>query len=139
MHGETPARFVLDASALLAYLQGELGSQAVQTALAAGAVINIVNYAEVLSRLNDAGEDPETANRRLSELGLIGGLLEVASVTEEDAISIARLRAATRAHGLSLGDRACLSTGLRLGWPVVTADRIWGTLDVGVTVHLIRP
>ena len=123
MREEEPVRSVLDASALLVYLQGEPGSQGVQAALAAGAVINIVNYAEVLSRLNDAGEDPETANRRLSEQGLIGGLLAVTPVTEEDAISIARLRTATRAHGLSLGDRACLSTGRRLGWPVVTADR----------------
>jgi len=54
-------------------------------------------------------------------------------------VVIARLRAATRAQGLSLGDRACLATGLRLGWPVITADRSWAIVDVGVTVHLIRP
>jgi ribonuclease VapC len=131
-------RSVLDASALLAYLQGEPGSSTVETALAAGAVISIVNYAEVLSRLADAGEDPATGNHRLSEQGLIGGLLEVVPLTEEDAVAIAQLRASTRAHGLSLGDRACLATGLRLGWPVVTADRTWALLDVGVTVQLIR-
>ena len=130
---------VLDASALLAYPQGEPGSQTVQAALAAGAIINIVNYAEVLTRLGDAGEEPALAHRHLQEQGLIGGLLQVVALTEDDAVAIARLRPATRAQGLSLGDRACLATGLRLGLPVVTADRSWAALSVGVAVHLIRP
>jgi len=133
------ASVVLDASALLAYLQGEPGSEVVQAALAIAAVINVINYAEVLSRLGDAGEEPATAHRRLQEHGLIGGLLEVVPLTEDDAVTIARLRAATRAQGLSLGDRACLATGLRLGRPVLTADRSWAAIDVGVTVRLVRP
>ena len=58
---------------------------------------------------------------------------------EADSVTIARLRTLTRAQGLSLGDRACLATGLRLGRPVITADRGWVAIDVGVTVHLIRP
>ena len=130
---------VLDASALLAYLQGEPGSETVQTALAAGAIINAVNYAEVLSRLGDAGEEPATAHRRFQEQGLIGGLLQVAPLNEDDGVAIARLRTITRAHGLSLGDRACLATALRLGRPVITADRGWVAIEVGVTIHLIRP
>ncbi len=134
-----PPGSVLDASALLAYLQGEPGSETVQAALAVGAVINVVNYAEVLSRLGDAGEDPATAHRRLLELGLIGGLLEVVAPTEDDAVAIARLRAATRGQGLSLGDRVCLATALRLGRPVITADRSWAAPEVGVSVRLIRP
>jgi ribonuclease VapC len=93
----------------------------------------------VLSRLGDAGEEPATAHRRLQEQGLIGGLLEVVPLTEDDAVVIARLRTTTRAHGLSLADRACLATGLRLGRPVVTADRSWAAVGVGVTVRLIRP
>jgi PIN domain nuclease of toxin-antitoxin system len=130
---------VLDASALLAYLQGETGSEIVMAALAIGAEINTDNYAEVLSRLHDAGEDPVSANRRLKEHGLIGGLLEVVSLTEDDAVAIARLRNLTRERGLSLGDRACLATGLRLGRPVMTADRAWSTIDIGVDVRQIRP
>lgn len=135
---EEPAGAVLDASAVLAYLQGEPGSQTVQAALAVGAVINIVNYAEVLSRLGDAGEEPATAHHRLQEQGLIGGLLEVVPLIEDDAVTITRLRFATRAQGLSLGDRVCLATGFRLSRPVITADRSWAAVDVGVTVRLIR-
>lgn len=132
------ATAVLDASALLAYLQGEAGSEVVQEALAAGAAISVVNYAEVLSRLGDAGEEPRTAHVRLHDLGLIGGLLQVELLTERDAVTIAQLRAATRAHGLSLGDRACLATGLRLNRPVISADRSWAAVDVGATIRLIR-
>ncbi len=130
---------VLDASALLAFIQGEAGRETVGAALAEGAVINAVNYAEVLSRLSERGDEPATAHRRLQQQGLIGGLLEVIPLLGEDALTIARLRPVTRAQGLSLGDRACLATVLRLERPVLTADRGWATIDVGVTVRLIRP
>lgn len=59
-------------------------------------------------------------------------------LTEDDAVCIARLRAVTRAQGLSLGDRACLATGIRFGRPVLTGDRGWAAVDVGVAVRLIR-
>jgi PIN domain nuclease of toxin-antitoxin system len=130
---------ILDASALLAYLQGEPGTEVVQSALADGAAISVVNYAEVLARLADAGEDPAAANRRLGEQGLVAGLLDVIEPTLEDAVTVARLRGPTRAYGLSLGDRFCLATGLRLRWPVLTADRSWTNVTVGVDIRLIRP
>ena len=130
---------VLDASALLAYLRREAGGEMVKAMLAAGAIINAVNYAEVLSRLSDGGEDPALIHRRLRAQGLIGDLLVVTPLDETDGVTIARLRAPTRAHGLSLGDRACLATALRHGRPAITADRGWAAVDVGVTVHLIRP
>jgi ribonuclease VapC len=135
---EVPLESVLDASALLAYLQGEPGGEVVEEALAEGALMNSVNYAEVLSRLADAGEEPGVAHRRLQEQGLVDGLIQIVPLTQQDAVSIAQMRPATRDRGLSLGDRACLSTGLRLGRPVLTADRLWATVSVGVTVRLIR-
>lgn len=129
---------VLDASALLAYLRDEPGKLAVEATLAAGAIISVVNYAEVLSRLSDSGVDVANANRRLRDLGLLGGLLGIEPLLEEDAVEIARLRVVTRAQGLSLGDRACLATGLRLNRTVLTADRVWARLDLGVNIQVIR-
>jgi len=130
---------VLDASALMAYLQDEPGSDTVEALLVLRIVINAVNYAEVLSRLADGGEDAATAHHRLQQQGLVGDVLRVVPLHEDDAVVIARLRPLTKAQGLSLGDRACLATGLRLGWPVITADRAWAALDVGLTIRLIRP
>jgi PIN domain nuclease of toxin-antitoxin system len=44
----------------------------------------------------------------------------------------------TRHAGLSLGDRACLALGEGLGYPVITADRVWASLDLGIEVVVIR-
>lgn len=101
--------------------------------------MSTVNYAEVLSRLADLGEEPAAVDMRLHSLGLIGDMVELAAFTEADAISVARLRSATRSQGLSLSDRACLATGLRLGKPILTADRAWAAVDVGAAVRIIRP
>jgi PIN domain nuclease of toxin-antitoxin system len=48
------------------------------------------------------------------------------------------LRRQTRDHGLSLGDRACLALAVSLGLPVMTADRAWMALDLGIEVIVIR-
>jgi PIN domain nuclease of toxin-antitoxin system len=129
---------VLDASALLAYLRKEPGNESVEQMLVPRAVINAVNYAEVLARMSAAGEEPARLDRQLRDQGLIGELVDVLPLDAADAVTIACLRAATRAQGLSLGDRACLATALRFGRSVLTADRAWATVDVGVTVHVLR-
>jgi ribonuclease VapC len=130
---------VLDASALLAYLHDEPGAAPVEEALAAGAVMGSANWAETLSKLADrTGEDVDSILRRLQGQGLTEGLLTVLPLTLEDAITIARLRPETRPLGLSLGDRACLALGLRLGLPVLTADRRWHGLSLGIPLRVIR-
>lgn len=48
------------------------------------------------------------------------------------------LRVQTRSLGLSLGDRACIALGHRLGVPVLTTDKEWKHLETGVEVRLIR-
>jgi ribonuclease VapC len=48
------------------------------------------------------------------------------------------LRSQTRKLGLSFGDRACLALGWQLDVPVLTADRNWRSLDVGVEIRVIR-
>lgn len=130
---------VLDASALLAYLRDEQGSAMVDEALARGAVMNAVNWAEVLSRLTDeTGEEVDSIVRRLTEEGLVGGLLALLPLVVEDAVTIAQLRSTTRPHGLSLADRACLATGFRLGLTVLTADRAWENLSLQTVIRIIR-
>ncbi|WP_424950335.1 type II toxin-antitoxin system VapC family toxin [Deinococcus sp.] len=129
---------VLDASAVLAWFFDEPGADRVDQALIRGAVIHTVNWAEVLSKLAERGLDPEEAEQDLGERGVLGQTLTVDVGHPGDARRVAALRPLTQGTGLSLGDRYCLALGLRLGWPVLTADRVWGALDVGVTVELIR-
>jgi PIN domain nuclease of toxin-antitoxin system len=126
------AAFLLDASAVLAHLNDEDGASAAGEAMAAGAAISVANWAEVLSKAAEVGEDPGQLAEELRDL------LQVEPISDADCIEIARLRPLTRARGLSLADRACLALAKRLGLPVVTADRDWAEVDLGVTVRLIR-
>jgi len=132
------ATSVLDASALLAYLNDEAGADVVEDALLRGSVISAVNLAEVLSKLAEVGQDPQDVTENLKRRGLLGGNLVVSPLREDDAVMIARLHRRTKAHGLSLGDRACLGLALRLKVPALTADRAWSRLKVAVKVEPIR-
>ena len=129
---------VLDASAFLAYLRDEPGAEIVENALIDGCYISIINWVEVLSKVVDLGESPEEIIKRLRDEGLLENSLEIIACNEEDAITIAKFRPLTKSTGLSLGDRACLALGKRLNLPVLTADKVWSSLSLGITINLIR-
>lgn len=131
MSAEPPAGgAVLDASALLAYLQREPGGDVVRRLLT-GAVISSVNWAEVVGKLG--GLPAAAVRHRLAVRGMV-----VVPFTVEAAELAGALAARTRSVGLSLGDRACLATAAQLGLPAYTADRTWLDLEVGVEVRAIR-
>jgi ribonuclease VapC len=123
---------VLDASALLAYLQNEPGGDRVDEVLAES-VMSSVNWSEVIQKSMAAGVDVDGMLDDLQSLGLI-----VEPFTPEDGEMTGRLWQQTRQVGLSLGDRACLSLGLRLEAPVLTSDRAWATLKLALEVEVIR-
>src|SRR5205823_12845840 len=77
---------ILDASALLAYLHGEPGADDVAEALAESAVISAANWAETLSKLGDIGQAPSDVVTRLRDEGVLGALLAVEPLTEDDAV-----------------------------------------------------
>ena len=126
------ANVVLDASAVLARTLHEPGADRVD-ALIDGAWISAVNLAEVAQRLIDGEMDEMSAITMLEALPC-----KIAIFDRADAYDAALLRRETQKRGLSLGDRACLALGKRLGLPVHTADRAWAELDLGVEVVLIR-
>lgn len=43
-----------------------------------------------------------------------------------------------RALGLSLGDRCCLALAMVYDLPVLTADRAWAQLRLGLKIELLR-
>ena len=125
-------RVVLDSSAILARVLGERGQEIVE-AVVDGASVSAVNLTEVVQRMIDLGADDVGVAETLLAL-----TCQVLMFDEELALQAGLLRRTTRAKGLSLGDRACLALGKRLGLPVYTADRAWAELDLGVEVVLIR-
>jgi PIN domain nuclease of toxin-antitoxin system len=123
---------VADASAILAALKNEPFSNLDPRRLI-GATISAVNLCEVLSKLRDDGLDDAQAHAAVSRMDL-----RVIPFDGPQARTAAQLRSITRHAALSLGDRACLALGERLGCPVVTADRVWASLEVGVEILVIR-
>jgi ribonuclease VapC len=110
---------VLDASALLAYLQRERGHAAVEPVLENSA-LSAVNLSEVLQKAVASGVSTDGL---VSDLEAVG--IRVHAFDAEDAACAAELWASTRKLGLSLGDRACLALAKRLHVPAYTADRAW--------------
>ncbi|MCK6507904.1 type II toxin-antitoxin system VapC family toxin [Myxococcota bacterium] len=127
-----PRDAVLDASAVLVLVQGETGADRVAACIPGG-LISAVNLAEVVGKLADAGMPREQVELALTSLGL-----RVVPLSEAAAYEVGMMRPATRAKGLSLGDRACLALGLEARLPVLTADRAWVELDLGAVVEAIR-
>ena len=113
----------------------------VRDAVVEGALINLVNWAETLTRLAREGREPGQVHECLEKAGLLGEdpLLTLAPIRHEDAVFVAEIYLLTSKAGLSLGDRFCLATAARFAVPVLTADAAWGRLDLpGPAIRLIR-
>jgi len=123
---------ILDSSAVLAHLRNEPGGEMVQSAFAASAV-SAVNFAEIITKLIEWNARPEEAENLVGFLGYA-----VLPADRLRALAAGLLHARTRGTGVSLGDRFCLALAQELGLPVLTADRRWKGLDIGVEINLIR-
>ena len=126
-------RIVLDASALLAVLNQEPGSDKLTAELLSDAAASTVNLAEVHGKLVGRGGRPDEAWENLISL-----IRESVPFSTEQAKLAGDLVAQTQPLGLSLGDRACLALGITLNVPIYTADKSWKKLKVGALIHVIR-
>jgi ribonuclease VapC len=132
--------FVLDASAVLALIQGEPGGQRVR-AVVRQAVLSSVNLTEVVTKLIAHGVPVNGVREILlgielfvhahdEELAVEAGAMHaitppqgVHAHDEELAVEAGAMHAITRPQGSSLGDRACLALARRLAATALTTDR----------------
>ncbi|HHY54723.1 MAG TPA: type II toxin-antitoxin system VapC family toxin [Chloroflexi bacterium] len=121
---------VLDASALLAWLQNEPGAAIVEELLSESAISSL-NWSEVLQKSLAHGVEITGLRQDMEALGLV-----ILPFDRDAAEQAARLWSAD--SSLSLADRACLALGIQHGAPVLTADRLWTQVSVGATVRLVR-
>ena len=126
-------KVVLDASAILAFIQGESGSEKLTPELLSDSICSAVNLAEVHGKLVSRGWSVDEAWE------------DAFSPTQEVVpfdLSQARIAGDLVTHtctlGLSLGDRACLALALTLKAPVYTTEQAWRKLKLEVPVHVIR-
>jgi len=123
---------VLDASAALALLLDEPGSEKV-AAVIHGSIISSVNMSEVYAKSVDLAKDVDATRKFFRALPV-----RIVGFDDAHAFVAGRLRRQTRRHGLSFGDRACLATAMVEKRPVLTADKAWLMLDLDIEITSIR-
>jgi ribonuclease VapC len=127
-------KVVLDASAVLAFLQDENGSEKVDLVLSEGrAIISAVNYAEVVGKLLEAGLPESSVKIVMENLEL-----QVEPLDDQQAWKAGMLRISTREFGLSLGDRACLALAHIKNLSIITADKQWDKLKTDIKIIHLR-
>jgi ribonuclease VapC len=123
---------ILDASALIAVANAEIGADVVRASLP-GAGISAVNYSEVLKKAIER----ETPVDPLFSL-VTASSLEIVPFDEAQGRDTARLYPQAKEYGLSFADRACLALALARGAVVLTAERKWRLLKLPLKIKLIR-
>jgi PIN domain nuclease of toxin-antitoxin system len=123
---------VLDASSVLAFLHDEPGAERVWSVLSQ-AVVSAVNWSEVVQKSLRRQVDITGMREEFVQAGVV-----FSPFTVEQAEIAALLWDKTRHLGLSLGDRACLALAMEQQLPILTADRAWSGLDLGLQIQLVR-
>jgi ribonuclease VapC len=127
-----PPHFVLDASALLAVVRHERGSDVVETRLDRSE-ISAVNWSEVVERGRYRGVNMDGARAEFEVTGL-----RFVPFSLDDAEATALLYPSTAPLGLGFADRACLALAQRQRATALTAERRWRDLDIGIRIEVIR-
>lgn len=129
-------KIVIDSSAIIAFLDLEPGSENVREHLN-DAIISTINLAEVITVINrKTGGDKEAQAEAL--MLLKNTFAHIIDFDLEQAIIAAEIDLVSKKYGLSLGDRACLALAKAKKLPVLTADKEWKKLKIGVDVQLVR-
>lgn len=126
------ATSLFDSSALLAVIKKETGYQKIEPYLN-NSFICSVNYCEVITILCLGGMSLREAEDIIRPL-----VQEIMPFDAQLASMAGELSVLTKELGLSLGDRACLTTAMYFDYEVITADKIWQKLKLPVKLKLIR-
>ena len=123
---------IYDASALLTLINREKGYEVAEENIG-NSIMSSVNISESATILIKVGFSIDDAK------DIIGSIIKTQiSFDNNHAYIAANLYAKTKKYGLSFGDRACLSLAIDKSLPLLTADKIWAKLDIGIDIQLIR-
>ena len=123
---------VLDSSAVIALLLNEEGAEIV-SGYEGKTAISAINLAEVCSRLIEIGLPEEQIQEHVASIRV-----QIYPFDTEQAYAVSRFRNIARKNGMSLADCACIQLGKQLRLPVLTGDKVWARVNLGVEVKLIR-
>ncbi|MBZ5608135.1 MAG: type II toxin-antitoxin system VapC family toxin [Acidobacteriia bacterium] len=123
----------MDSTALIALVTLEPGHRTVEEMLDR-ATISAVNLAETIHKLVQKGSTPRVTEALLRQLDL-----DVVDWSQDMAYRSAEFAVLGKSHGLSFGDRACLTLAKQLGATAVTADLAWRKVpSLSVPVLIFR-
>ena len=125
-------KVILDASAMIALIFGENGAENV-IPHAQGSQILAINFSEVVARVIAIDGNPERAEVSADRLEI-----NVVPFGKKHARLTAEMMKRTSSVGASLADRACLAFAEDSGLPVLTADKDWSKLELGIDIRQIR-
>ena len=117
---------------MLALLLYEDGADFVAARLDA-AEASIINVCEVMTKAVEAGGSAKETGALLEAWGV-----RVRAFREAHAVKNAELRPATKHLGLGFGDRAALVQSFFTDRPVLTSDKDWSKLNLGIEIIQIR-
>ena len=120
----TKNKILLDASAILALIQGEPGYLILEDVIA-HSICSSVNISEVVSVLTRTGVPQDKIEDIIKNC-----IPEIIPFSVSEAMLAGTLIDKTKSYGLSLGDRACIATAILHKIPVYTTDQIWKKLDL---------
>ena len=123
---------VIDSSVVLAVIRGEAGAQK-GFELSQGAMMSAANIAEVVTKCIEWRYPEEAALELIQSCGI-----QPIGLDDKLAVLAGQLRRGVPKGKLSLGDRACIATAIKLQGTAVTADRVWAELTLPCKVELIR-
>ena len=130
-----PGARVLDASAVMAWLQEERGAEIVDDYLSIS-YVSTVNLSEVLQK-SAVAEVEVSVSSLTGDLQSLG--MTFVDFGPDEAHAAAGMWPVAAPLGLGIADRACLATAVVLGVPALTADGPWKDVEwEGLTVELIR-
>ena len=126
------SEYVVDASAIVALARGEKGFERIEE-VREGSVVSAVNLMEAFSRIVRHDVEPERVHSFLQQ-----AFPNIVPFDREQAETAAIIHARTRKLGLSHGDCACLALGNMRKATVLTGDRAWKQVSLGVKIVLFR-
>ena len=123
---------VFDSSVVIAILKQSPGFSTAESSIS-DALISTVNMSEVATYLARNSVPKDTIQEVLASFPI-----QVVPFEESLAIQTGCLYSSCKHLGLSLGDRACLALAMSRKMPVLTADRVWSKLDLGISIQVLR-
>lgn len=128
---------VFDASIVIALINEEIKEEELINYLSYNIFMSTVNIGEVYKYIYAKFQQNDFEMQNYLAFNQLLKISHIDFTIEQSLIS-AELYLKTKQYGLSLGDRACLALAIEKNLPVLTCDRDWAKLDLGIDIILGR-